>query len=332
MEIFVSSAITFNKFKIKYTNLNEYFKFDKKENKAFYFFIDFDYLFKIYLYSLNIEDYRYIDENVTDNFTVGILNLISHYKNYFYKHCDAISYFYIGVNRDLYKINKQIDPNINKMIERLVSMINMIPRINFYYCETKEQKFYVKYNLIKIIKNIKGDKTRSIFIDLCKPYLNDLIYGITKDYNIIFFHHTSETVMYQYENFKYEQMESVPDIYITTVLKLLPVYEALLMSDINKQIDKIIMDFILKNKNKRIDYNLPEIKEKILKQCTKSKVALKTLNKINFDLCNPIYIDMTRTFIYNWKCIIRVNSIYKINEMLDSPDKYRIYIELLMNY
>ena len=332
MEIFQSSAITFNKFKIKYTNLNEYFNFDIKENKAFYFFIDFDYLLKIFMYSLDIEDYSYIDDSVTDNFTVGILNLISHYKNYFYKHCDAISYFYIGVDRKIYLRDDKSDPNIERMIKRLASMINMIPRINFYYCESREQKFYFKYNLIKIIKNINGIKTRSIFIDLCKPYLNELFYGVTKDYNLILFHHTSETAMYQYKNFKYEQMENVPDIYVNTVLKLIPVYEALISTDIHKQIDKIIMNFILKNKDKNIDYNLPEIKEKILKQCTKSKTAMIALHKINFDLCNPIYLNMTKTFINQWKRIIRDNSIYKINEMLEVPDKYRINIELLMNY
>ena len=75
MEELVSGSITFNKFKVKYAYMNEYFLFNQnaQEKKTFYFFIDFDYVFRQYMHSLECFDFRYIDDNFTDNFVVCVL-------------------------------------------------------------------------------------------------------------------------------------------------------------------------------------------------------------------------------------------------------------------
>lgn len=330
MEEILTSSIFFNKLKLKYSYINDYFQFPIKEEKTFYFFIDFDYIIRMFMHSIQCEDFRYIDANIVDNFTVGLLNLISHYKNFFYKHCDSLSYFYIGVDRKQYAKFE----SMTEMFRRLVSTANMIPRINFYYCESVEQKFYLKYNLIRTIKTIKGPNHRTVFIDICKPYMNELIYCLTKDYHLVQYHQKDPTGLYGFNNFKEDYLTHVPDIYMNTVLKLLPVYEALDTLEIHgqKRIDKVIMDFIIKNKDKHLDYNLEETKELALKLFTSKRRAINKLRKINRSLTSPVYQNMMTTIIKSWKNVIKDNSIYKINEMLNIPDNCRINIELLMNY
>ena len=50
---------------------------------------------------------------------------------------------------------------------------------------------------------------------------------LTKDYNYIQYDQREQTTMYGFYNFRTECMRNVPPIYINTVIKLLPVYEAL---------------------------------------------------------------------------------------------------------
>lgn len=330
MEELVSGSVTFNKFKVKYVYMNEYFLFNQnaQEKKTFYFFIDFDYVLRQYMHSLECFDFRYIDDNFTDNFVVGLLNLISHYKNYFYRHCDSISYFYIGVDRKQYVKYE----NIDKMFHKIVSIVNMIPRINFYYCESKEQKFFLKYNLIRIIKRVKEGDGRIIFLDICRPYMNELVYMLTKDYNYIQYDQREQTTMYGFYNFRTECMRNVPPIYINTVIKLLPVYEALNELEIHdqKKIDNVIMDFILKNK--KADFNDDATKELVLKMFTSKRKAVNKLRKLIGKLNNPLYETTMTTIIKSWNNHIKDNSIYKINEIMKVPDRCRINIELLMNY
>lgn len=330
MEEMLSGSILFNKLKIKYAYINDYFMFPIKEQKVFYFFIDFDYIIRIYMHSIQCDDFRYIDENIIDNFLVGLLNLISHYKNYFYKHCDSLSYFYIGVDRKQYVKFESMKNLFNK----LVSTANMIPRINFYYCESIEQKFYLKYNLIRMIKTIKRNQVRTIFFDICKPFMNEMIYCLTKDYHMIIYHQKDPTSIYGFNNFKEDFLNHVPEIYLNTVLKLMPVYEALDTLEIHgqKRIDKVIMDFIIKHKDKKLDYNQPEIKEMALKMFTSKRRAINKLRKINKNLTSPVYLNMVKTVVNSWKNTIKDNSVYRINEMLNIPDNCRINIELLMNY
>jgi len=325
----ISGTILFNRLKLKYAYMNEYFNFNLEEKRAFYFFIDFDYLLRIYMHATQYEDFRLIDEEFIDNFTVGLLNFISHYKNYFYKYCDSMSYFYIGVDRKQYKDY----PNMTKMFSRLVSTANMIPRINFYYCDSRKQKFYIKYNLIRTIKTLKSD-TNVIIMDIGKQYMNELIYYLTKKYYVIRFSNHESTTLYSFDDFKSDCLNHVPDIYINKVIQLLPVYESLEALEIvnEKRIDKVIMDFIIKNKDNDINYNDNMTKELVLKLFTSKRKALNRLREINNNLSNPVYQTMITSIIKGWRNTIKDNSVYKINEMLNIPDKCRINIELLMNY
>ena len=65
MEELVSGSVTFNKFKVKYAYMNEYFLFNQnaQEKKTFYFFIDFDYVLRQYMHSLECFDFRYISSD-----------------------------------------------------------------------------------------------------------------------------------------------------------------------------------------------------------------------------------------------------------------------------
>ena len=80
--------------------------------------------------------------------------------------------------------------------------------------------------------------------------IGEAVYMLTKDYNYIQYDQREQTTMYGFYNFRTECMRNVPPIYINTVIKLLPVYEALNELEIHdqKKIDNVIMDFILKNK------------------------------------------------------------------------------------
>ena len=208
----------------------------------------------------------------------------------------------------------------------------MIPRINFYYCESKEQKFFLKYNLIRIIKRVKEGDGRVIFLDICRPYMNELVYMLTKDYNYIQYDQREQTTMYGFYNFRTECMRNVPPIYINTVIKLLPVYEALNELEIHdqKKIDNVIMDFILKNK--KADFNDDATKELVLKMFTSKRKAVNKLRKLIGKLNNPLYETTMTTIIKSWNNHIKDNSIYKINEIMKVPDRCRINIELLLNY
>ena len=69
-----------------------------------------------------------------------------------------------------------------------------------------------------------------------------------------------------------------------------------------------------------------------IKKFTKMKKIENRLKKLEGDLNSIIYKNMIEVTMRNWKHVIKDNSIYKVNEILNVPKNKRINIELLMNY
>ena len=137
-------SIMFNSQKIKYSELDLYFKRTDIE-KTIYFCLDFDYIMGKYLYAIDYDkDVKFTEQNINE-FITEFLNLIAHYKRYFYNNLDAMSFFYIGINVNKYKS----DENITTLIKKLIPLITMIPRIYIYYYDNFNQGFFMKYNILR---------------------------------------------------------------------------------------------------------------------------------------------------------------------------------------
>ena len=207
-------SIMFNSQKIKYSELDLYFKRTNIE-KTVYFCLDFDYIMGKYLYAIDYDkDIRFTEQNINE-FITEFLNLIAHYKRYFYNNLDAMSFFYIGINVNKYKS----DENITTLIKKLIPLITMIPRIYIYYYDNFNQGFFMKYNLIRTICVSRSDSNKEIlFFDLCKFNMNELIYKLTKNY--YFFINNDGIHLYGFQNFKEENLSDVEPLYMNTVINL----------------------------------------------------------------------------------------------------------------
>lgn len=322
-------SMMFNIHKMKYVDMNEFFKFDIKEKKTIYFNIDLDYLMGKYLYTIdfyNTKDMK-ITEEMTKDFLTEFLNLIAHYKNYFYKYCDCVCFFYIFLNKKRYDKNKELD----KMLKRITRLISMIPRLYICYYENEDQGFFLKYNLIRTILITKGNKEKNIFLEIGKSDKNELIYKLTKNYNIFKFD-DYKIYLYGFENFKEDYMPDIEFMYINDILNLMSVYIILDEIKINKKVrlNDIILKYIKENRDK--DFNSISTKLLILKMFSRLKSLEKKLKTLEYNLNSPLYSQMIQIIMENWKHIIKDNSIYNINEILHIPVEKRINIETLMKY
>lgn len=319
----------FNTHKMKYDSMTQYFNFDPTSKKTIYFFINFDYIMKKYLYAIDYHSDKdfIITEEMANEFLIEFLNLISHYKSYFYNKCDCLSFFYIEINNKQYKPNKSLD----QMVKRISKIITMIPRIYIIYHDKPEQMFFIKYNLIKKIKIAKTDTNEKlIFLDMGKNINTELYYQISKDYHIFRFEHY-KIFLYGFLSFKEENLKGLEDIYINSVIALLDVYNILDRIKIPKKVrvNDVILKYIKSHLSE--DFNRYETKMLVLKLFSGLKGLEQELKRIHQGLHNPLYGIMVETIMKNWKHTIRDNSILRINELLNIPNNKRINIETLIN-
>ena len=132
--------------------------------------------------------------------------------------------------------------------------------------------------------------------------------------------------------FKQEYLSNIEDIYINSIISLLPVYEILNYIKINKQvrIDDVILKFIKKYPDE--NFNTIETQLLVLKLFTSSKKLESKLIKLNSNMNSYVFSNMAKIVMENWKHVIKDNSIYNINETLNLPYNKRINIETLMKY
>lgn len=325
-------GMLFNSHKMKYVQMDEYFSsinIDKKE-KIFYLFIDFEYIMSKYLYTIGYNDTKdmTITEQDTNEFIMELLNLIAHYKQYFYNHMDAISFCYIGINNKRHNH----DNELNKMISNITKIVTLIPRIYVYYYDNNDYNFFLKYNLIRTIILSKQNSNKvPYFIDLGRHNKNELYYKLTKNY-YLFRYDQYKIYLYGYEDFKNEFLYNIDEMYINSVISLLPVYEVLNEIKINKKvrIDDIILKFVKNHMNE--DFNRIEIQLLALKMFTKMKKLENQLIHLHGDLNNIVYSTIMKVVMQNWKYTVKDNNIYNINEILHLPINKRINIEVLMKY
>ena len=321
-------SIMFNMNKIKYDILNMYFEENvKKTNIINYFFIDLDFILAKYMYAseCSIEDFN---EEASDLFILEILNLISHYKRFFCEKINSNGFFYIGIPVKKYKKYKIL----NDMIVKLNKLLTVIPKIYVYYYEDDHYNYWLKYNLIKNICFYKqGSNITPIIFDLGKIYRSELFYILTKNYHI-FRYEGNKPYLYSFNDFKKEYLSDIEDIYLNSIISLLPVYETLSFFNINKKvrIDDIMLKFI--KKHPRENFNSSETQQLLLKTFSSSKKLEKKLNSILHNMNSYVYSNMSKTVMENWKHVIKDNSIYRINEALKIPDDKRVNIEILMKY
>ena len=323
-------GMLFNSHKMKYVYLDEWFSNTDKKEKIFYLFIDFEYILSKYLHTIgyhDVKDMEITDEAVNE-FIMELLNLIAHYKKYFYNHMDAMSFCYIGVNNKRH--NK--DNTLNDMISRIVKIITLIPRIYVYYYDNNEYNFFLKYNLIRTIIVSKQNTGKvPYFVDLGRHNMNELYYKLTKNY-YLFRYDQYKIYLYGFEDFRNEFLYNIEEIYINSIISLLPVYEILNEIKINKKvrIDDILLKFIKNHMNE--DFNKIEIQLLALKMFTKMHKLESKLIKLNNDLNNMVYSSIMKVVMQNWKYTVKDNSIFNINEILHMPKEKRINIETLMKY
>lgn len=319
----------FNKHKIKYVILDKLIEFKENSKRNAYFFIDFDYFMKKFLYFIDYYNNKdmIIDNNLINQFLVGILNIIAHYKNYFYNKQDCISFYYIFINNKKYKNNKQL----NNLVKCINKILLMIPRIYNIYFESDDQLFYLKYNLMNKINKIKESKKEdSYYFNFGDDRNCELFFRISKKFNQ-FCIDGYNSYIYNFNTFKQEKMKDIDDIYVNSVLALLPVYNILNTIQINdnfKMYD-IILKFIKTHINE--DFNNPEIHLLVLKLFTSMKKVENKLKRLESNLNSPKYNTMIEIIMNNWKHVIKDKNILNINEIFKIPSDKRISIEILVN-
>ena len=321
-------SILFNSNKIKYDTLTMYFNENVNKTSILnYFFIDFDFILLKYMYVTECYDNDFTEE-AADLFILEILNLISHYKRFFYEKMNSNGFFYIGIPVNKYKKHEII----NNMITKFIKLATVIPKIYIYYYENDNYNYWLKYNLVKNICLYKqGSNITPIIFDLGKIYKSELFYILTRNYHM-FKYDGNKPYLYSFNDFKREYLTDIEEIYLNNIVSLLPIYETLSSFNINKKvrIDDIIMKFI--KKHPRENFNSFETQLLLLKTFSSAKKLEKKLNSIHHNMNSYIYSNMSRTVMENWKHIIKDSSIYRINEILNIPDDKRVNIEILMKY
>lgn len=317
----------FNNHKIKYSILDRKVLYDRTKQRTVYFVIDLEYILTKYLYMIGYMDIKdmKISEDEQNQFIAEFLNLIAHYKNYFFKYMDSLSFFYIAINNKRYKNDKQI----SYMIKKLISIIILIPRINVYYYEKGEQNFYLKYNLIRtILITRKSSETEQLFFNIGKCNMCELFYRLTK--NFYTFNFDSEEKIYGFHDFWVEHLNDIEPIYLSPIISLLSVYEVLDDLKISKQvrIDDVILKYVKNHMEE--DFNAIETKLLVLQLFTNMKKIQNKLTKLENNLSSIVYTTMMQTTMENWKRCVKDKAIYKVNEMLKIPHDKRINIETLM--
>lgn len=329
MEWLESSDYVFNGHKIKYIELDKTFNFEENKKKNTYVFIDLDYLLKKFLYSINYYENKDVDlDGETEiQFIVGLLNLIAHYKNYFYNKHDCLSFYYIFINNKKYKSNEKI----NNLVKFINKILLMVPRIYTIYYEKDDQAFYLKYNLMNKINLIKDKNDEQCFyINIGNDDKNELLYRINKNlYQLIFENYKPR--LYTFDEFRKYKLDNVPDIFINSVLALLPVYVILDELKIcnSVKIDDVIMKYIKTHMNE--NFNDPKVHLLVLKMFTSMRKLQNKLIKLEENLNSLKYNTIIEVIMNNWKHIIKDRNIIKINEMYKIPNNRRIMIETLVN-
>jgi hypothetical protein len=332
MELIMNNIeIFFNGNKMKYVELAGYFENNiRYTNKIAYFFIDLDLILTKYLAMIDFfsETKEEITEQMTDVFILEFLNMISHYKKFFYEKSHSQSFFYIGIPNIKYKNYK----DLISMIDKISKITNIIPKIYIYHYEDDNHNFWLKYNLIKNICLFKqNSKDVPIIFDFGKLRNFELFYKLTKNYHMFRFDNY-KLYLYNFNMFKQEYLSNIEDIYINSIISLLPVYEILNYIKINKQvrIDDVILKFIKKYPDE--NFNTIETQLLVLKLFTSSKKLESKLIKLNSNMNSYVFSNMAKIVMENWKHVIKDNSIYNINETLNLPCNKRINIETLMKY
>ena len=321
----------FNSNKMKYDALLGYFQTNiQYENKINYVFIDLDLILSKYLNIIDFfsETRPEITDQMIDIFIVDFLNLISHYKRFFYEKTNSTSFFYICIPNKKYKRFKDIE----NMITKLSNLFNVIPKIYIYFYDDDKHNFWLKYNIIKNICLFKqNSKYVPIIFDMGKQNNSELFYILTKNYHL-FKYDNYKIYLYNFNDFKEDYLYNIEDIYINSIVSLLPVYEILNYININKQvrIDDVMLKFI--KKYPKENFNSIETQLLALKLFTSSKKLEKKLIQLNNNLNSYIFSNMAKIVMENWRHVIKDNSIYNINETMNIPKDKRINIEILMKY
>lgn len=322
--------IVFNSHKIRYTNLDKTLNFDAKKHKNAYIFISFEMLMRKFLYTIdyyNNKDMK-IDNDTINQFMVNILNLIAHYKNYFYNRHDTISFYYIFINNKKYKNNK----NLNKLVKTINKIILMIPRVYTIYYENDRQMFFLKYNLMNKINLVKGNNKNEqcFYINISSEDKTELMFRINKNFYQLNFE-GYRPYLYGFDDFRKHKLRDIDDIYINSILALMPVY--VVLDDIKisdkVKIDDIILKYIKTHPND--NYNDMKIHLLIMKMFTQLRKLYNKLQKLEYDLNSAKYNTIIEVIMNNWKHIIKDKNITNINEIYKIPPDKRIMIEILIN-
>lgn len=321
--------LVFNSHKIKYEYLNNIIDFNTNKKKNAYIFIDFDYLMKKFLYAIDYYNNKdmLLNESYTIQFMTGLLNVIAHYKNYFYNKHDTMSFYYIFINNKKYKNDKYL----NKLVKSINKIVLLIPRIYTFYYEKDDQLFYLRYNLMNKINLVKQSKKEMCYyINLGYDEKTELMFRINKNFYQFGFENYKPK-LYGFEQFKSEKLNDIDDIYINSILALMPVYiilDEIKISD-KVKIDDVIMKYIKSHTN--VNYNDPNIHLLILKMFTGMKKLENRLKKLEKNLNSIEYNTIIEIVMNNWKHVVKDRSILNINELYKIPADKRIMIETLIN-
>lgn len=322
--------VIFNSHKIRYINLDNCLKFKEDAKKNAYIFIDFDYLIKKFLYCIDYYNNKgmIIDKDITNQFLVGFLNMIAHYKNYFYNKHDTMSFYYIFINNKKYKNYRQID----NLIQTINKIILMIPRVYTIYYEKDDQLFYLRYNLMNKINIVKSSnkENQCFYINIGYDNKSEIMYRINKNFYQIVFEEFKAN-LYGFDRFRNEKLKDIDDIYINAILALIPVYVILdEIKIVDKvRIDDVIMRYIKTHPN--ANYSDPTTHLLILKMFSHLKRLETKLRKLETDLNSAKYNTIIEAIMNNWKHIVKDKSIMNINELYKIPADKRISIEILVN-
>lgn len=301
---------TFNSKKLKYSKLDDFYnnKF-KNEKTNINIFFNCDKMIEEYL---ECED-RDIGNGIKIQFLKEFLNLIAHYRTYFFKH-DILTRIYVSIN------------NSNEITEFVTKIASMIPRIYILNYKKGEDLFFLKYNIIAKIKSMNKNEW---FLDIGNSKNNILNFRISTDYAIIDRDNNYNLIIEGYDYFKKEILNNIDEIYIKPILSLWEIFVILENVIDNDKIINSLKKYV--EENLWYDFNDVGIKLKALRFITRSKKLAKKVVELNDNLNSIYYNKLSDIIIENWRHNVSDKNILRINEILGIRSN-RIAIENLINY
>lgn len=145
----INFDIISNTFKLKYELLNNMFDKFKGNKYRYMLIIDVEKILSIMINSI-YKNHLIITNSQKTKLLVGLLNIISHYRHYYYNSLHSINSILLYCSKtSFYNENKEIFDDLNKIIQFLPNMI-LVPNI-----EKNQNDFFYLHTMCHIVEHTR---------------------------------------------------------------------------------------------------------------------------------------------------------------------------------